>query len=104
MTIHRTTYRAAGPSHWRLLPVAAAVVLAAVQAGTGMAQAQDGPAAGIIAAHIRSQGYVCTQPVTATRDSRASRPNGAVWVLRCRNARYRVQLVPDMAAEVSRIE
>lgn len=79
----------------------AVVALAALQARAGLAQ--DKPA-DIIAAQIRSQGYVCTQPVAAIRDRRASRPNVAVWMLRCSNARYRVQLVPDMAADVTRIE
>jgi hypothetical protein len=100
MTSDRTT----APLRWRLLPAAVMpVVLAGLQAGAGLAQVPDTPA-GIVAAHIRSQGYVCRQPVAAVRDRRASRPNGTVWMLRCRNARYRVQLVPDMAAEVTRIE
>jgi hypothetical protein len=57
-----------------------------------------------VAAQIRSQGYVCTQPVAAARDPAASRPNVTVWVLSCANARYRVRLVPDMAAQVTQLE
>jgi hypothetical protein len=83
--------------------VAAGVVLTCLSALAGLAQGQETPA-GIIAAQIRSQGYACTEPVAAMRDSQASRPNGVVWRLRCGNARYRVRLVPDMAAEVTRIE
>jgi hypothetical protein len=60
-------------------------------------------AAGVVAAHIRSQGYVCQAPLSATRDSRASRPDEQVWLLTCANARYRVRLVPDMAAAVEQI-
>ena len=92
------------PSGWRRLPVdvAAAAALTCLSALASLAQ-EAGPA-GIIAAQIRTQGYVCTEPVAATRDTAASRPNEAVWMLRCGNASYRVRLVPDMAAEVIRIE
>jgi hypothetical protein len=46
-----------------------------------------------IAAQIRAQGYACDQPQSATRDAQASKPN----------ASYRVRLIPDMAAQVERI-
>jgi hypothetical protein len=81
----------------------AAATIAALQVHAGLAEGPGTPAS-IVAAQIRAQGYACAGPVAATRDRRASRPNGAVWTLRCRNASYRVRLVPDMAAEVARIE
>ena len=56
-----------------------------------------------IAAQIRSQGYACDQPPSATRDAQASKPNEEVWILRCEGASYRVRLIPDMAARVERI-
>jgi hypothetical protein len=56
-----------------------------------------------IAAQIRSQGYACDQPQSATRDPQASKPNEEVWILRCEGASYRVRLIPDMAARVERI-
>ncbi len=56
-----------------------------------------------IAAQIRSQGYACDQPQSATRDPQASRPDEEVWLLRCEGASYRVRLIPDMAAQVERI-
>ena len=56
-----------------------------------------------IAAQIRAQGYACDQPQSATRDPQASRPDEEVWLLRCEGASYRVRLIPDMAAEVERI-
>ena len=56
-----------------------------------------------IAAQIRAQGYACDQPQSATRDPQASRPDEEVWLLRCEGAGYRVRLIPDMAAEVERI-
>ena len=93
----------------RLLPrrfavdVAAAIVLTGGSALAAFAQGVDTPAA-IVAAQIRTQGYACADPVSAARDRQASRPNVTVWVLRCRNAIYRVQLVPDMAAQVTLLE
>ena len=65
--------------------------------------AQDTPA-NIIADHIRRQGYACDEPRHAVRDEQASRPNGAVWTLSCRNVKYRVTLIPDMAANVELIK
>lgn len=65
--------------------------------------AQESPK-DIIAAHIRNQGYACDAPQVATRDRSASKPNAAVWLLKCRNASYRVRLVPDMAAGVEKID
>ena len=65
--------------------------------------AQEAPAE-IIAAHIRRQGYACETALSAVRNREASRPNEAVWTLRCDNGSYRVRLVPDMAAEVDAIK
>jgi hypothetical protein len=93
---------------WRLrrrfaADVAAAIALTGLSALAGVAQEATAPA-GIVAAQIRTQGYACTDPVSATRDPKASRPHVTVWVLRCGNASYRVQLVPDMAAQVTQLE
>jgi hypothetical protein len=80
--------------------MAAALALTCWSALAVFAAEPDGPA-DIIAAQIRSQGYACSAPVEATRDPQASGPDSAVWVLACQNARYRVRLVPDMAAQVT---
>ena len=53
-----------------------------------------------IAAQIRTQGYVCEQPLRAARDARRSRPDYQVWILKCSNATYRVSRYPDLAAKV----
>jgi hypothetical protein len=42
-------------------------------------------------------------PVTAERDSALSRPDEAVWILKCQNATYRVRLIPDLAARVEQL-
>ena len=86
------------------LELAAAVALTCLSALASMAQEPGGAAADIVAAQIRTQGYACNPPVAATRDQAASRPNETVWFLRCGNARYRVQLVPDLVAKVTRLD
>jgi hypothetical protein len=69
---------------------------------SGACRAQQTPAAGI-AAQIRAQGYRCDDPVSADRDAEQSRPNEAVWILKCQNSTYRVRLIPDMAARVEQL-
>jgi hypothetical protein len=54
----------------------------------------------ILAAQIRTQGFVCDKALGATRDRKRSHPDRAVWVLKCSNATYRVTRAPDMAAKV----
>ena len=56
-----------------------------------------------ITAQIRAQGYACDQPQSATIDAQASKPDEEVWLLRCEGESYRVRLIPDMAAQVERI-
>jgi hypothetical protein len=56
-----------------------------------------------VAAQVRSQGYQCDEPVSAVRDVELSRPDSAVWVLKCANATYRVRLDPGMAAAIDRL-
>jgi hypothetical protein len=91
------------PARSLTVDVATAIALTGLSALAGLAQEAESPA-GIIAAQIRTQGYTCTDPVTATLDRQASQPHLTVWILRCRNASYRVQLVPDMAAHVTQLE
>ena len=69
---------------------------------SGTCSAQQTPADGI-AAQIRAQGYQCDEPISAERDAALSRPDQAVWVLKCQNATYRVRLIPDMAARVEQL-
>lgn len=58
----------------------------------------------VLAAQIRTQGFVCEKALGATRDARRSRADHAVWVLKCSNANYRVSRAPDMAAKVQPLE
>lgn len=82
----------------------ALVVLMAVPCGALAAPAGSDDPKTIIAAQIREQGYQCDQPQSAVRDTQASRPDEAVWVLECEGDRYRVRLDPDMAAKVERLD
>ena len=81
------------------------VVTAAVVGATAVqsVSAQE-PTKDLLAAQIRDQGYRCNTPLSANRDVRRSRPDEAAWVLRCKNATYRLRLVPDMAARVQRLK
>ena len=54
----------------------------------------------IIADQIRSQGFTCDKPESAKRDPERSKPDEAVWILKCEKTTYRVRLIPDMAAVV----
>jgi len=79
------------------------IVLSILTTDTQVTAAEMEKPADIVATQIRSQGYECHKALSAERDQAASKPDEAVWVLRCDNATYRVRLHPDMAAEVKRI-
>ena len=57
----------------------------------------------IIAVQIRKQGFACTNPQSAEREADATKYDDAVWVLKCEDATYKVQLIPNMAAKVERL-
>jgi len=81
------------------------VLAALVPSGTGttLAAEAENPKK-IIAAQIKKQGYTCNHPEKATRDKERSKPHQAVWLLICENGTYRVRLVPNMAAQVERLD
>jgi hypothetical protein len=82
------------------LPSAIAIfAIAWTQSGA----AQDAASA-MLAAQIREQGYACGQPIGAERDPALARADSAVWLLSCNDVRYRIRLVPDMAARVERLD
>lgn len=72
--------------------------------GIAVAQPASETPPGILAVQLRSQGYACDRPQSATRDAERSRPDQAVWILKCENITYRMQLTPGMAAKVERID
>ena len=80
-------------------------ILAAVAAVlfSPQVRAQQAPAEkpqNMLSAQIRMQGFACDKSLGAVRDKKRSRPDRAVWVLRCSNASYRVTRSPDLAAKV----
>jgi hypothetical protein len=68
------------------------------------AQAAGETPQNMLAAQIRMQGVACDKPLGAVRDAKRSKPDHEVWVLKCRNATYRVSRFPDMAAKVERLQ
>lgn len=54
----------------------------------------------VLAAQIRLQGFACDKALGARKDTKHSKPDHQVWVLRCGNAIYRVSRAPDLAAKV----
>lgn len=84
------------------LAATGAALFATLTTGTSGAMAQE-TAKDVVADHVRIQGNACKNPKSATRDKAASKPDEAVWVLKCDGAVYRVRLVPDMAAKVEKI-
>jgi len=71
---------------------------------TGVAEEIEETPKEVIAAQIRSQGFLCENPVSAERDSEDSKPGEDAWILKCENAAYRARLIPDMAAKIERID
>ncbi|HET6390174.1 hypothetical protein [Hyphomicrobium sp.] len=79
-----------------------ALLLAASLVAT-QASAAGNFAATDLAAQVRTQGFKCDKPLSATKNEGASRPNEEVWVLDCEDASYRMTVVPDMAARVEKL-
>jgi hypothetical protein len=74
-------------------------------AGTAIAvPAAAQPAATDIADQVRLQGYPCEGQAKVERDQSLSRPDEQAWILTCSNATYRVRLVPDMAAQIEKLQ
>jgi hypothetical protein len=67
------------------------------------AQAQDSDVS-IIAAQVRSQGFACDSPSGAERLADESLPDQQVYKLTCDGITYRVHLIPDQAAEITKLE
>jgi hypothetical protein len=87
----------------RLTP-AACVVLFALFNDSAAAQRPRETPPDILAVQLRSQGFACDKPKSAERDAELSRPDQAVWVLKCENVTYRMRLTPGMPAKVERLD
>ena len=71
---------------------------------TGSLRAQVIPPAEDIAAQVRTQGHRCDGATGALKLVKQSWPDEPVWILTCTNATYRVRLIPDMAAQIERVQ
>jgi len=87
----------------KILTLLAAIAALPVSALAVDADSSEQPK-NIIADQIRRQGIPCTDPVSAERDVKLTRPNEAAWTLKCKEGTYRVILIPDMAAKVERLD
>ena len=81
-----------------LIRIGFAIFLCCYTAQLGQSNAET--TRSMLAAQIRSQGFACEKAIKASRDSKRSRPDLGVWVLRCSNATYLVSRAPDMPAKV----
>ena len=66
--------------------------------------AQENIDARLVAVQVRSQGFECTEPVSAEPVQSESGPDERAYLLQCGNATYRVRLVPDQAAAVEQVK
>lgn len=59
---------------------------------------------GIVADQVRSQGFACSNPVSAEKLEAESLPDQAVYILSCEGVKYHVRLIPDEAAQISTVQ
>jgi len=89
------------------LMLCAILVLVTVAVKTGTAQQKSGAeqsSGDALAVQLRRQGYRCDTPVSAEQDAGRSRPDSAVWSVKCANSSYRMRLIPDRAAVVEPLD
>ncbi|ADJ24354.1 hypothetical protein Hden_2558 [Hyphomicrobium denitrificans ATCC 51888] len=72
--------------------------------GATMCLPGDEPTPDLLASQARDQGFACSQAKSAEREVKASRPNEAVWILKCENDTYRMIVIPDMAAKIEKLQ
>jgi len=84
------------------LAIVTAIGSAAFAAVPAHAADPDEMSKDIIAVQIRKQGFPCEAPQSAER-APETQPDDAIWILTCKGVRYRVELVPKMAAKVERL-
>jgi hypothetical protein len=100
---------ALGATHDRVSAVSFVVLLISILCGAEgrigliLTAAHAETAASSLAAQLRRQGHACDRALSAVRDRSRSKPDEAVWVVRCGNATYRLRLIPHQAARVERL-
>ena len=58
----------------------------------------------IVSSVVRREGYKCEKPIKATKDEADSVPEEMAWFLKCKNATYKVRLLPHYLSEVEVLE
>ena len=94
------------PGSSRILSITTGILTAVCLTGliaTALAQDQSADLR-IVADQVRSQGFACNNPSSAERIEAESAPNKTVYVLKCEGVTYRVVLIPDQAAEVTKVK
>jgi hypothetical protein len=80
--------------------IAAALALSLAASAASAEAERTLDTAKVIAVQLHKQGVVCTMPRSATRDTKLSKPNAAVWIVLCEEASYRVKLIPRRQASI----
>ncbi|HSO48161.1 MAG TPA: hypothetical protein VLQ68_09550 [Rhizobiaceae bacterium] len=76
----------------------------ALLVSTGASLAQSEKPEDIIAVQLRSQGFACENPRDAKEDTADTKPDEKAWTIQCDGQQYRIRFVPDMAAQVEKID
>ena len=92
-----------GTGRWNSVMAAGALASAWVTCSSIGSMAQDNVTA-IVADQVRSQGFPCNNASSAERLDAESTPNETAYLLKCDGATYRVVLVPDQAAKVTKAD
>ena len=58
----------------------------------------------VVAIQLRAQGIPCSKPIRAEKDTPDSRPDEMAWVISCKEATYRVTLIPHIGAKVDIVD
>lgn len=58
----------------------------------------------VVAVQIRAQGVPCTKPTKAVRDIPDSSRDEMAWILTCKEATYRVKLIPHVGSRIEVID
>ena len=58
----------------------------------------------IVAIQLRAQGVPCTNPAKAVKDIQDSSRDEMAWILTCKEATYRVKLIPHVGSKIEIID
>lgn len=85
------------------IALTAFAIIAGLVSTSAGAESGIEPPMDLLATQLRDQGFACDHPDKADLDAKATRPNETVWVVECKGVRYRMTVVPDLAAKIEKI-